>query len=81
MNYVNGPDILVEFGSNEFHGFHLPRVDLYLRVLGWFFHHFQYQGLGFGVTSGLGLGVLILSILGLLSQSRVVRVLSGSVSL
>ncbi len=41
------------------------------------FYQFRFQGLDFGVTSVLGLRVLTLSFLGLLSQSRLVWVISG----
>ena len=54
----------------------LPRFYMNLGVLEPFFWHFRFQGLGFGVTSGLGLGVLTLPFLGLLSQSRVIWVIS-----
>ena len=47
-------------------------------VSGWFFDHIRFRGLGFGVTSGLGLRVLTLPFLGLLSESRVIWVISGS---
>ena len=50
----------------------LPRVYMSLEVSWAIFYHFRFRALGFGVTSGLGLGVLTLSFLGLLSQSRVV---------
>ena len=73
MNYVIGPDFFVEFGSNGFH--------MHLGALEGLFCHFRFQGLGFGVTPGLGLGVLKLSFRGLLSQCRVIWVISGSQSL
>ena len=77
MDYVIDPDFFVEFGSNGFY-----EVNYLGFTCNWvlerFFWHFRFRGLGFGVTSGLGLGALILPFLGLLSQSRVIWVISGS---
>ncbi len=63
MNYALDRDFVVEFGFGRFYEvylrtIYLRRVYMNLGVSWVIFYHFRFEGLGFGVTSGLGFWVL-----------------------